>query len=88
MSVFNQSRKNVVMLVFIAMFIIIIAQLAHLQLFTSGLTEAALSQGTFRKVIYPERGIVFDRHRKAILQNTNSYDLMLTPKILLAFAKY
>jgi penicillin-binding protein 2 len=82
MSVFNQSRKNVVMLVFIAMFIIIIAQLAHLQLFTSGLTEAALSQGTFRKVIYPERGIVFDRHRKAILQNTNSYDLMLTPNKL------
>jgi penicillin-binding protein 2 len=82
MSVFNQSRKNVVMLVFIAMFIIIIAQLAHLQLFSSGLSEAALSQGTFRKVIYPERGIVFDRHRKAILQNTISYDLMLTPNKL------
>jgi penicillin-binding protein 2 len=82
MSVFNQSRKNVVMLVFIAMFIIIIAQLAHLQLFSSGLSEAALSQGTFRKVIYPERGIVFDRHRKAILQNTTSYDLMLTPNKL------
>jgi penicillin-binding protein 2 len=82
MSVFNQSRKNVVMLVFIAMFIIIIAQLANLQLFTSGLSEAALSQGTFRKVIYPERGIVFDRHRKAILQNITSYDLMLTPNKL------
>jgi penicillin-binding protein 2 len=82
MSVFNQSRKNVVMLVFIAMFIIIIAQLAHLQLFTSGLSELAYAQGTFRKVIYPERGIVFDRHKKAILQNTTTYDLMLTPNKL------
>jgi penicillin-binding protein 2 len=82
MSVFNQSRKNVVMLVFIAMFIIIIAQLAHLQLFSSGLGEAALAQGTFRKVIYPERGIVFDRTNKAILQNTTTYDLMLTPNKL------
>ncbi len=82
MPVFNQSRKNVVMLVFIAMFFIIIAQLAHLQLFSSGLGEAALAQGTFRKVIYPERGIVFDRTNKAILENTTSYDLMLTPNKL------
>ncbi len=82
MPVFNQSRKNVVMFVFVAMFIIIIAQLANLQLFSSGLSEAALQQGTFRKVIYPERGIVFDRHKKAILQNSMSYDLMVTPNKL------
>ncbi len=82
MSVFNQSRKNVIAIVFVAIFIVIIAQLAHLQLFSSGLGEAALAQGTFRKVIYPERGIVFDRNRKAILQNTTTYDLMLTPNKL------
>ncbi len=82
MSVFNQSRKNVVMLVFISMFLIIIAQLAHLQLFSSSLRAQADAQGTFRKVIYPERGIVFDRHKNAILQNTTSYDLMLTPNKL------
>lgn len=82
MSVFNQSRKNVVMVVFVAMFSIIIAQLAHLQLFSSGLRLQADAQGTFRKVIYPERGIVFDRHNNAILQNTTTYDLMLTPNKL------
>ncbi len=82
MSVFNQSRKNVVMVVFVAMFLIIIAQLAHLQLFSSGLRLQADAQGTFRKVIYPERGIVFDRHNNAILQNTTTYDLMLTPNKL------
>ena len=82
MPVFNQSRKNVVLLVFVAIFIVIIAQLAHLQLFTSGFGEAALQQGTFRKVIYPERGIIFDRHKKAILQNTTTYDLMVTPNKL------
>ncbi len=82
MSVFNQSRKNVVMLVFITMFIIIIAQLAHLQLFSSGLTEAALDQGTVRRVIYPERGEIYDRHKKAILQNTTTFDLMVTPNRL------
>jgi penicillin-binding protein 2 len=85
MSVFNQSRKNVVMLLFIAMFIIIIAQLAHLQLFSSTLGRQADEQGTFRKVIYPERGIVFDRNKKAILQNVTTYDLMLTPNKLKGF---
>jgi penicillin-binding protein 2 len=39
-------------------------------------------QGVFRKVIYPDRGIVYDRHKKSILQNTIIYDLMVTPNKL------
>ncbi len=39
-------------------------------------------QGRFRKVIYPDRGIVYDRHRKPILQNTTIYDLMVLPNKL------
>lgn len=36
-------------------------------------------QGKFRKVIYPNRGILFDRNGKAILRNTVIYDLMVIP---------
>ncbi len=82
MSSFNQSRKNVIAVVFIGMFIVIIAQLMHLQLFSSDLALRALDQGTFRKVIYPDRGIVYDRHRNVILENTTIYDLMVTPNKL------
>ncbi len=82
MSVFNQSRKNVIMLVFAGVFAIIALQLANLQLFSSKYKIMADDQGKFRKVIYPDRGIVFDRHRKAILQNTTIYDLMVTPNKL------
>ena len=82
MSVFNQSRKSVVVFVFVLMFIVIIAQLAHLQLFSSDLRLQADAQGTFRKVIYPDRGIIYDRHKKSILQNTIIYDLMVTPNKL------
>ena len=67
------------MLIFISMFIIIIAQLANLQLFSSKYKIWADDQGTFRKVIYPDRGIVYDRNGKAILQNTTIYDLMVIP---------
>ena len=82
MSAFNQSRKNIVVFVFVLMFIVIIVQLANLQLFSSDLRLQADAQGTFRKVIYPDRGIVYDRHKKSILQNTIIYDLMVTPNKL------
>jgi len=67
------------MLVFISMFVIIIMQLANLQLFSSKYRAQADDQGTFRKVIYPDRGIVYDRKGRAILQNTTIYDLMVIP---------
>ncbi|MEJ7609708.1 MAG: penicillin-binding transpeptidase domain-containing protein [Ferruginibacter sp.] len=82
MSAFNQSRKNVIAAVFIGMFVVIIAQLANLQLFSADLRLQADAQGTFRKVIYPDRGIIYDRKKNAILQNTTIYDLMLTPNKL------
>jgi len=67
------------MLVFAGMFVIIILQLMNLQLFSSKYKAQAEDQGTFRKVIYPDRGIVFDRNGKSILQNTTIYDLMVVP---------
>ena len=39
-------------------------------------------QGKFRKVVYPDRGIVYDRNHKAILQNMTIYDLMILPNKL------
>lgn len=82
MPVFNQSRKNVILLVFAGMFVIIILQLANLQIFSSKYKIMADDQGKFRKVIYPDRGIVYDRNRKAILQNMTIYDLMIVPNKL------
>jgi penicillin-binding protein 2 len=67
------------MLVFAAVFVIIILQLMNLQLFSSKYTIESEAQGTFRKVVYPDRGIVYDRHGKAILQNSTISDLMVIP---------
>jgi len=67
------------MLVITGMFLVIIIQLANLQLFSSRYKILADDQGKFRKVIYPDRGIVFDRKGRVMLQNTTIYDLMVTP---------
>ncbi|MBS1626557.1 MAG: penicillin-binding protein 2 [Bacteroidetes bacterium] len=79
MPAFNQSRSRIIQIIFLAVFIIITAQLVHLQVFSSKYKMAAESNAIFRKVIYPDRGIIFDRKRKALLQNNITFDLVVTP---------
>ena len=82
MSVFNQSRSYIIRLIFVAVFIVIIAQLANLQLISSKYQKLAQENAVFRKIVYPPRGIVYDRKNKAIVNNTLMYDLMVTPSEL------
>ncbi|WP_018630816.1 penicillin-binding protein 2 [Niabella aurantiaca] len=79
MSVFNKSRSYIIRIIFLSVFIIIIAQLANLQLVSNKYLELAKNNAVFEKIIYPERGIIFDRNGKAVLNNTIMFDLMVTP---------
>src|ERR1700755_59658 len=79
MSVFNQSRSNIVRLIFAGMFLIIAAQLFNLQIISKKYKQQAQENALFRKSVYPTRGIIFDRKGRAILNNTIMYDLMVTP---------
>jgi penicillin-binding protein 2 len=79
MSVFNQSRSNIIRLIFLGLFLIIIIQLFNLQVVSGKYRQLAMDNAVFRKVIYPNRGIIYDRKGKAILNNTIMYDLVVTP---------
>jgi penicillin-binding protein 2 len=79
MSVFNQSRSRVIQIIFVSVFIIIIAQLLHLQVFSSEGRINADRNARFRSVIYPDRGIIYDRKHRSLLENVNMYDLVVTP---------
>ena len=79
MSVFNQSRSTIIRLIFLGVFIIILGQLINLQLFSDKYKAAAMNNALFAKVVYPDRGIIYDRKGKAILNNTIMYDLVVTP---------
>jgi penicillin-binding protein 2 len=61
------------------MFLIIAAQLFHLQIISKKYKQQAQENALFRKSIYPSRGIIYDRKGRAILNNTILYDLMVTP---------
>ena len=79
MSVFNQSRSRIILLIFGVTFIVLIGQLFYLQVVSGKYRQMADDNAILRKTVYPPRGLVFDRHRKAILNNTLTYDLMITP---------
>jgi penicillin-binding protein 2 len=58
---------------------IIIGQLVSLQIFSNKYKLAADNNAIFRRIIYPDRGIIYDRKKRALLENTISYDLVVIP---------
>jgi penicillin-binding protein 2 len=79
MSVFNGSRSYIIRFIILAVFLVMLGQLLNLQVFSKKYVGDARNNAVFRKVVYPPRGIIFDRNGKAILNNTLMYDLMVTP---------
>ena len=82
MAVFNQSRQFTIQLIIAIVFAVILIRLMSLQLFSGKYAKLANDQAILRKVVYPSRGIIFDRKAKAILDNVTMYDLMVTPSQL------
>ena len=79
MALFNQSRSTAIRLIIGLMFLVMIIQLSNLQIFSGKYRQLAMSNAVFAKVIYPDRGIIYDRKGRAILNNTVMYDLVVTP---------
>jgi penicillin-binding protein 2 len=79
MSVFNQSRSRIIRLVFVLAFVVIVARLFMLQVVSGKYRQMADENAILRKIIYPPRGMVFDKNKKIILDNSLTYDLMITP---------
>lgn len=79
MSVYNQPRKRVIQAIMLGMVIMIITRLFFLQIVEKKYTKLADANAVLRKVVYPSRGIIFDRKGKSVLSNDALYDLVVTP---------
>jgi penicillin-binding protein 2 len=79
MPVFNQSRQTVIRLIVLAVFVVLISRLFILQIMSPQYQIQAMDNAVDRKVIYPDRGLIFDRKNKPILENTVTHDLMILP---------
>lgn len=79
MSVFNQSRSRIIGLVFVLSFLVIIARLFYLQVLSGKYGEEARKNAVYEKPKYPPRGLLIDRHKTVIVNNTLTYDLVVVP---------
>jgi penicillin-binding protein 2 len=79
MSVFNQSRKTVIQLIFLGIIGAILLRLFFLQVLQKKYKQLANEQAIERKVVYPGRGIIYDCRGRAVVNNDALYDLMVTP---------
>ena len=79
MPVFNQSRSRIIKLIFAGAFLVLLAQIFNLQILSDKYRKLAMDNAVYAKIVYPQRGIIFDRKGKAILNNAIMYDLMVTP---------
>jgi penicillin-binding protein 2 len=76
----NDSRKYVVLLIFISITVIFIFRLFYMQLVddTWKMKAAVMSERKIHE--YPSRGLIYDRNGKLLVTNKAVYDLMILPK--------
>jgi penicillin-binding protein 2 len=72
-------RQYAIRFIFIGIAVIILIRLMFLQLFESKYKVMANDITIYRKVVYPPRGIIYDRKGKVMLYNKVVYDLVVTP---------
>ncbi len=84
MNVFFE-RKYVVQGIFILVGIVLLIKLFYIQVIDNKYVVSANSNVLRKLVIYPARGIVYDRHNKILVQNEPVYDLLVIPRQILPF---
>ena len=77
-----EKRKYVIGGFITAIVIIFLIRLFNLQVSDGTYKENAESNAFFRKVLYPSRGLIYDRNGRLIVLNQPEYDVMLIPKDL------
>ena len=56
----------------------LIGKTMHLQVFDQSIRDRARTSAIQKKVLYPSRGLIYDRHGELMIYNDPIYDLMVT----------
>lgn len=78
---YNLAKRRYVIAGFICVIVIIyLVRLFSLQVAEDKYKENADSNAFFKRVIYPARGLIYDRDDRLVVFNQPAYDVMLIPK--------
>ncbi len=75
-----EKRKYVIGGFITVIVIIFLIRLFNLQVSEGIYKENAESNAFFRKILYPSRGLIYDRNGRLVVLNQPEYDVMLIPK--------
>lgn len=76
----NNSRKHIIRFIFILTGLIFLVKLLFIQVFDSKYVQAADNNIILKEVIYPYRGLIYDRNNQLIVYNEPQYEVMITKK--------
>lgn len=73
----NRNRHLVLCVIAVIVVVVYIIRLAYLQLGTNDYAEDADKNAFFNNVIYPSRGLIYDRNGELLVYNQPAYDVMV-----------
>ena len=76
----NDNRKHIIRFIFILTGLIFLVKLLFIQVFDSKYVQAADNNIILKEIIYPYRGLVYDRNNQLIVFNEPMYEVTLTKK--------
>ncbi|MBN1144999.1 MAG: penicillin-binding protein 2 [Bacteroidales bacterium] len=79
------SRRNIIAGIFILAALALIIRLFYIQVIDSSYKLSAENNSQRVEILYPARGLIFDRNGKLLVFNQPSYDLMIAPYELRQF---
>jgi len=72
-------RKLVIISIFLVVGMVYIARLFYVQVYQDKYILSAQNNVVRKRVIYPSRGLIYDRNGRVLVANDVAYDLMITP---------
>ena len=66
----------------IGIVVLYVIRLGYLQLVSSEYKERAMRNALYEEVIFPDRGVIYDRKGTLLVYNEPAYDLLVTTKEL------
>lgn len=72
-------RRLVIVSLFIGIALVMLGKLFYLQLVEDKYKVMANDIAIYKKIVYPPRGVIYDRNNNVMLYNQVAYDLLVTP---------
>lgn len=79
------SRRNIIAGIFVLTALALVIRLFYIQVIDSSYKLSAENNSQRIEVLYPARGLIYDRNGELIVYNQPSYDLMIAPYELQSF---